>query len=239
MPAAIDLNSLKLPDECQGQDPTDNTTTSRDGSVTVYFRDLEQQLIRRIAGAEAVVGCIAWLTSESILRALAVLPAGASIVVQKEDFLRPDAGSKPGWATKLRSLYGRVPSIPERHAHSGLVSKLSVCSDPAIDPVRCVGNHNRNKAPAFPRMHNKFLVFCKVFKVAEQNYGRPMMKPYAVWTGSFNLTKNASMSLENAVVLTDPAIVSAYFNEWGQVLALSESLDWESDWSEPEWRIGS
>lgn len=38
--------------------------------------------------------------------------------------------------------------------------------------------------------------------------------PYAVWTGSFNFTKNACASFENAVVLREPAIVKAFFEEY-------------------------
>jgi len=87
-------------------------------------------------------------------------------------------------------------------------------------------------------MHNKFLVFRKASGVDAES-GRPQLDPYAVWTGSFNFTRNATASLENALVLTDPAIVRACYQEWEQILALSELLDWESDWIEPEWRIGS
>ena len=65
------------------------------------------------------------------------------------------------------------------------------------------------------------------------------MKPYEVWTGSFNLTYNASASLENAIVVKHPEIVWAYYREWEQIEAISEPLDWKSEWSAPEWRIGS
>jgi phosphatidylserine/phosphatidylglycerophosphate/cardiolipin synthase-like enzyme len=139
----------------------------------------------------------------------------------------------------LRRLYESIKQLPERHRLGGLAGSLSVCCDPTIQPVRCVGNHNREKKPAFPRMHNKFLVFCDVLESGGDLYSGFEVKPYTVWTGSFNLTKNAAMSLENALVLTDPNIVRAYFREWEQILALSEPLDWGSDWCEPEWRIGT
>jgi phosphatidylserine/phosphatidylglycerophosphate/cardiolipin synthase-like enzyme len=66
-----------------------------------------------------------------------------------------------------------------------------------------------------------------------------MFRTGAVWTGSFNLTFNAQQSLENAVLLREPALVEAYFHEFGQIMAISEQLDWESDWVEPEHRIGT
>jgi len=35
------------------------------------------------------------------------------------------------------------------------------------------------------------------------------------------------------------ACSSAYADEYGHILALSETLDWNSEWIEPEWRIGT
>jgi phosphatidylserine/phosphatidylglycerophosphate/cardiolipin synthase-like enzyme len=67
----------------------------------------------------------------------------------------------------------------------------------------------------------------------------PQIIPERVWTGSFNLTDNSANSLENAVVLESRSLAQAYFHEWAQVVAISEQLDWTSDWIEPEWRIGS
>jgi hypothetical protein len=51
-------------------------------------------------------------------------------------------------------------------------------------------------------------------------------------------TENANRSLENAVLIED-CETSAYYREWERILALSEPLDWESEWGAPEWRIGS
>ena len=116
---------------------------------------------------------------------------------------------------------------------------LSVASDPIIQPVRCIGNHNRDKKPAFPRRHNKFLVFCDTHETGADLDYDCVVRPYAVWTGSFNFTRNAAMSLENALVLTDSSVVTAYFKEWGRILAVSELLDWKSEWCEPQWRIGT
>jgi phosphatidylserine/phosphatidylglycerophosphate/cardiolipin synthase-like enzyme len=105
--------------------------------------------------------------------------------------------------------------------------------------IGCVGNHNREKKSAFPRMHNKFLLFCNVSESTSDLDYRFEVKPDTVWTGSFNLTRNAAMSLENALAITDPTVVQTYFREWEQVLALSEPLDWSSDWCEPQWRVGT
>ena len=118
---------------------------------------------------------------------------------------------------------------------------LSVAGDPTLAPIRCVGNHNRDRVPAFPRMHNKFLVFCKI-EISEEKLYDPEPYPIVasrVWTGSFNLTDTATRSFENAVLISSDVIARAYFDEWAQILAISEPLDWTSDWIEPEWRVGT
>jgi hypothetical protein len=44
-------------------------------------------------------------------------------------------------------------------------------------------------------------------------------------------------SLENAVLLTDPDIAKANYQEWQEVAFISEPLDWEQDWVQPEWGV--
>ena len=39
--------------------------------------------------------------------------------------------------------------------------------------------------------------------------------------------------------IDDPAVVTAYYHEYEQIFALSEPLDWSSEYVDPEWRIGS
>ncbi len=115
------------------------------------------------------------------------------------------------------------------------MGQLSVCVDPTIQPIRCVGNHNKDKNSAFRRMHNKFLVFGDY---VEEKSGIEL-KLNEVWTGSYNFTTNAINSFENVVVIRSSEIAWAYYNEFCQMFALSEPLDWESDWCEPEFRIGT
>lgn len=206
--------------------------------VEVYFKDLEYHLVRKIREADIVVGCVAWLTHMDILGALSRLTA-ASIIVQKEDFLRPD--SKNLSMSDIRNAYNKVPYW-SRMGMGGVLGEMSVCGDPTIQGVRCVGAESSGQKKAHPRMHHKFLVFCK----HEPDPGAeimgimyPNVSPYAVWTGSFNFTYNAERSFENAVVLQDHKAVWAYFQEYLQVAALSEPLDYEHPWIEPEWRIGT
>ena len=96
------------------------------------------------------------------------------------------------------------------------------------EAIRCAGNLNTDKSPAMPRMHHKFMLFCNEKSI-----------PYKVWTGSFNFTQNGTRSLENAVVISEPEIVAAYWQEWAYVYAMSENLNWTQKWCSPaqaEWR---
>lgn len=237
------LNFRPIETDGQSCDISDNSIDTE--SVSVYFRNLEDKLIDCIGKWDVVVGCVAWLTNERILDALSNV--GCAIVVQKEDFLRPDIGSNSGWSYKLREMYERLSFPVDRYHVNGTVGRLSVLGDPVIQGVRCVGNYNYEKKPAFPRMHNKFLVFCTVTEYeipakSDDEFGGDYfwsLNPECVWTGSFNFTQNAIASLENAVILRNPLVAKAYYNEWSQIEAISESLDWDSVWCAPEWRIGT
>ncbi len=230
----------------QPSDLENYSTTSTDGKTFVFFKDLEDHLIRFIQEADVVIGCVAWVTSGPILKALSK-KKGVSIIVQKEDFLRPDLPFHDDWKRRLRQLYNNLPYCLNSRDLPGLNSLYGR----TIEPVRCVGDANMDKLPACPRSHHKFVLFCKAAEHCQCNECQEQLNfdkeylneeprddmmhihPYAVWTGSFNFTKNAVMSFENAVVLYDPNIVHAYYREYGQIAFLSESLDWTKSWMSP------
>ena len=226
----------------------DNSIVS--GNVKVLFRNLKENLCREIMKSHVVVGSVAWLTEPMILKTLS--KKTVSIIVQKEDFLRPDSIK-----VNLKKLYGNLNCEKiNRYYMPNMIGKLSLGSDPSMQPVRCAGIHNsQHQKTSIPRVHNKFVVFCEMKKNIqasqyeagdEEIEGDPFeyfppieIKPYAVWTGSFNFTNNATNSLENAVVIYDENIAKAYFQEYGQIYAISEPLDWTAAWVEPEYRIGT
>lgn len=207
-------------------------------TVEVLFRNQEQRLLEIIKSYEkgAIFGCVAWLTSTPILKALANCE-NVQIIVQKEDFLRPDIDTNniDKWKKELWQHYKDVTCNLNRFQFNEPIGNLSVCADPTVEGIRCVGNHNFEKKPAFPRAHHKFLVFCTI---ENDNY-----KPVALWTGSFNLTKNATQSFENVLYFTDMSgeneIINSFLKEHHQVFAISEQLNWENDWTTPEFRIGT
>jgi hypothetical protein len=267
--------AIELADSSEVAYFEDLSRAAPSGGVVVYFQQLEAHLIQAIRQADCVVGCVAWLTHPGILAALAAVPHGVQLIVQKEDFLRPDLGQEqtpsPAWRTQLQAQYAALQCSWDRYAFPPPLCDCSVASDPGIEPVRCVGNVNRDQAPAHPRMHHKFLVLCRVstryhpwavheigatwgseVSAAEPEAAhdwsaytlweweaRAVIVPSAVWTGSFNCTITATWSLDNALYLTIPAVVEAYYREWAQIAARSEPLDWQSEWAAPEWRIGT
>lgn len=210
--------------------------------VCAYFSDLEQHLIAHIRSSDAVVGCVAWLTSPATLKALAS-KMGTSVLVQKEDFLRPDLNNELAghWKDELRRLYDSIPPIrsPE-HFQAGWLEEQVKGSPVGLGQpiesvgIRCVG-HKRGPESAIPRMHHKFLVFLRRLADddSEVTEGAWPYSPYAVWTGSFNITTNGAASLENAIFIEDPSISEAYRKEWEHVLRLSEPLDWNSEYASP------
>jgi hypothetical protein len=228
----IDLNRLRVPVEHAKEAQRDNGL-SLTAPIEVIFRDHRSKLINEIGKYPVILGCVAWLTDYEILGALAGI-THVSIVVQKEDFLRPDSAGMP--KSRLRQLYDNLPSPMLRYSLPGGVSGLNYCGDPSIEAVRCVGNHNRERKSAWPRMHNKFLIFCDL---KERGDGNEIVTPRRVWTGSYNISQNAAQSWENAVLIDSDEVAEAYAREFCQILIFSEKLDWTSDWVEPEYRIGS
>ena len=85
------------------------------GLVEVVFRKHKPRLLRLFQEAReeglVCLGAVAWLTDFEILDAMATLPC--SVLVQKEDFLRPDSptgagAQRDGWRDILREHYEAV-----------------------------------------------------------------------------------------------------------------------------------
>lgn len=235
------LNSIPI----NGNPQVDHSQTSTSTGTCAYFKNLDAHLINHIKKAPAVVGCVAWLAHEKILAALADCVA-VSLIVQKEENLRPDYAVTRDYVRRMQDAYsklhGRLWRYDETIGYPYM--KAIYRRDAAIEAVRCTGYAppsldavNKTR----PNMHHKFLVFCKYETEKFMGYGGDPYEavngitPYGVWTGSFNFTFNGTMSFENAVYLTDPEIVYAYFMEWSQVAVISEPLSWQSSTVAPGW----
>jgi hypothetical protein len=240
------LNELEIISEVEENQPLKDFSLQLEypdfKKFEVCFKNVEEKLISKIHTFSdgAIFGCVAWLTSSRILKALSKCN-NVQIIVQKEDFLKPDLDSKDteDWRMRLKHEYEQLKCRLVRFDFRKPICNLSVCGDINVEPIRCVGNYNFEKKPAFPRSHHKFLVFCKLRK----NQTRIAYEPVAVWTGSFNFSLTATRSFENAVYMEADngyhPVMNAYLNEHHQIFALSENLDWESRWTVPQYRIGT
>jgi hypothetical protein len=209
----------------------------KSAQMVAHFGDLTGPAIEFIARSSVILGCVAWLTSYPILDALAKVD-DVALVVQKEDFLRPDLGATKAQKTGLRKRYDRLSCDIPRYSMPMPLSEMSYLSDPEVRAVRCAGHGNAPKSQAMPRMHHKFLVRC-VNQQTDGGSSPTDLRAEAVWTGSFNFSNNGAQSFENAVEIHDEVIAAAYLHEFARVASISEPLDWTSEWAEPTWRIGS
>lgn len=230
----MNLNDARIRTDCgHGELIEDPTCIEMQADVECVFRHLASRAINLIREHRYVVGCMAWLTNENILEELAK-KEGVSLIVQKEDFLRPDVGG-PSKA-RLRELYSRIPGL-NRQALP-ILREMSTGEASYLEPmaaVRCCGPVTRNRAS--PRLHHKFIVVGDVARFDDGKRGR--FAPQAVWTGSFNFTHTATRSLENAVIIQGRQVARSFLTEYTHAAALSEPLNWEHDYVEPEWRIGT
>jgi hypothetical protein len=196
----------------------DNSVTH--GDISIYFRNQLDKLVDYIKEADAVVGCIAWLASDKIITALQQVKHGVNIVVQKESWIKPHA-PKDEKLTPYEKYQLMQPYCP--------VDMKDVSDEIKKSAVRCCGVHGSWKGENIPRMHNKFLVFGEIRE--------GLFEPYAVWTGSTNMSHNSENSLENAIYIKNSDVARAYEKEWREILAISEGLDWKTDDCVPDIRF--
>ena len=195
-------------------------------AVEAVFRHVKHRLIEFIREADMVIGAVAWLTDADVLAALAQRPS--LLVIQKEDFLRPDMASvlMPQKKAALRAAYERLGTFDGTRVTAGPFSQGVPGVGAAMPAVLCFGSCLPGQMFRMPRMHNKFIVLLK-----ETAAG---FSPQAVWTGSFNFTELSRHSLENALIVRDPVIAEAYAAEAQAIYLLGEPLDWTLEWARPQ-----
>src|SRR3954468_14419777 len=148
-PPVVDLTQLTIDNDCgPGAKQEDPSTAKPAVDTEVVFRQHRDRLLTLLAEYPYVLGCVAWLTDMRILDALATRE-GVSILVQKEDFLRPNLDGAADFAVTLRRAYDRLPTL-SRYGAPGIAPSLSVCCNDSAGPIRCVGNYNADKHPAWP-----------------------------------------------------------------------------------------
>ena len=200
----------------------------------LYIKDIKKELINKINIHDGpIVGNIAWLTDYDILEALS--KKTVQIIIQKEDFLRPDSINDNKFIKSIKKLYNKFSGFDNMNLFD---YHISVCGHVEIPGVTCLGNLNSEKNPAHPRAHNKFLVFCDYSEPDENNNSH--IVPKSVWTGSFNFTNNSGNSLENSIYFSGRNdIIKKYYEYYLHMLMCSEPLDFSWEWDSTTLRIGT
>lgn len=199
----------------------------RSGNITVHFRGIKEKLLSEIKESEIILGAVAWLTDHDILEEISKKPC--QILLQKEDFLRPDmeVSLSNGSKLKLKKAYDEISFDYTSMNFSNKIMELSYDDIFDIEPVRCFGYLTDKYRHCSPKMHNKFLIF------AEFDIDSKKIKAKKVWSGSANLTVISMHSLENAILIEDEIIATQYLKEYEYIYYLSESLNWDSTWASP------
>ncbi|WAC50559.1 hypothetical protein [Frigoribacterium sp. SL97] len=215
---AFDLNSLTSPTPARSSyDWTRRRRGASSGATTAHLGDIAGPLSEFLRGSEAVVGCVAWVTSTRLVDALVGRPV--SLVLTKEWHLR-SIDTKAS-SVRSRANLARLTGGLRRGDFPAPLSDIAGHDD--IEPVRVAGHIPRARTANSPLMHHKFVV--------RLEGGQPV----AVWTGSFNFTVNAESSFENAVEIHDPVIAAAFLAEWARVATVSEPLDFAGGKAAPSW----
>lgn len=149
----------------------DNKIENQVASISSYFRNLKDEIISNINKADAVFGCVAWLTHKEIIDAL-VRKENVSIVVSEQS-----APNKMQTLKKHRNWLKLAHLENKNNAFFAFLNQMYVgveepSSDNEIDSVRKIiprallptqnltTTNDQNDLDIL--MHNKFLVFAKI-----------------------------------------------------------------------------
>lgn len=153
----MNLNNILVKDGCEMKSQNNFSNKGINNDIEVYFKNIESIIIEKIKKYNNVIGCVAWLTNKNILKELSKKKE-CIIIIQDEDFLRPDNnfdGDNSKWKKKIFKSYKKLEKNDITFLNLGLDINTNGFTQTGIR--RC-GNINNRKLPAFPRMHNKFII---------------------------------------------------------------------------------
>lgn len=203
----------------------DNSYSCAD--ITIHFRNIKQALIEFIDQSDILLGAVAWVTEKEVLEAL--IKKQSQLVIQKEDFLRPDLKQTLSEKERnlLQFLYGQFKFSYSTLHFSNDIFTLSKDDIYELEPIRAFGYLTQKLRYCTPKMHNKFLISASFDPQTKK------VIPHKVWTGSANFTAMSMYSLENAITINHSAIAKHYMREYESIYALSDKLDWKTIWTSP------
>jgi len=189
---------------------------SLQSGTEVHFRNLESVLLRELEKCDIVLGCVAWITSKPILEELT--RHTTCLILDHKVPSMPEHRKEAYEALQCQNKEPIYEML--RNGHGWEEYFCYTTEDGTPIPKTMYGDWNfeaglyRVDGGKFRYMHHKFLILLK--RVGKCSCGKQLYEP-TVWTGSFNLTKNAKTGLENAVIIRDPAICAAYLCEFLEI----------------------
>jgi len=251
------LHGLKVPFENEHGLPLlhgqmDHGTTANGCSVEVVFRDIKERLVEYITqqvkrfdvGNISIVGCMAWLTDANFINFLIENEVAASIIINKKRTYHNSHllnRISPFWLESkvTRNLWSTVFDSRPRNTCEKWQAVTCCGYMPPLDTTDSDEKERLKKRRTPNLMHNKFLVF---IRSKYQPYSEPFeegfhesyaYEPFAVWSGSINLTDASSGHFENSLIITNELIANAYWAEWGKIALLSEPLSSQEEQPQP------
>ena len=210
--------------------------------VVVHFQNIREHLRAYIKEAHYCIGAVAWLSDLDILDDLRN-KKGVHIIIQNDtmatrrnrfdrfrEILRAKYRALPffPWAEWEKAYPSAMPAAMSKNPPSRICEK-DTCSIRIAGKRICKSNNSNTNTKTITlqkagggvqeseqqaMMHHKFLFYLNERGII-----------YAMSTGSYNFSKNASNSYENLLYISDDRVARAYFDEYLEVLSHSMPLN--------------
>lgn len=203
----------------------------RETATAGYWPDQEPRPV--------AIGCVPWLTDQSIASALAGL-GGCCIVVDKQ---QPDYAAVRYLAehgSSLSSVYLSAfadRGLPDQDGSPPVIGPSSGMMPPVdLGPVRVVGWRKADDGRPRPMLHAKLLVLGVATFQEDDEFGQEIFSfdPKTVWLGSANWTMAGRSHIEFGLWSTDPQLVERTFKYLESLLTFSEPRGSSTAGPEPQ-----
>ena len=182
--------------------------------ITDKIHDHLRDILNTYGQNRIIIGCVAWLTSETLISSLAKA-SKVSLLVNHQDF------QKWGFGTVTREKYKVLPkfNVPFKDVWGEKIETPLNLLPESYEAVRCVGGIDNSttgkNAVMVPLMHAKFIVIC------DDNHF-----PRWLWHGSMNFTENSQSNLEMVAFFDDPTFALHAFNFFSKVFLESKPVQY-------------
>lgn len=172
----------------------------RSGVVQCIFNEIDTFIVGQIQSHDLAVGCTAYWSPDSPIIAALQAKEIYSLVVSRES------------SKEIKPPSGNFPIDLLRDLETELYGSVGIRPDAEVRAVEYIAKQEIGDR-YFPRLHSKFLVLMD--RVGSGYMARKVI------TGSYNFSRNASVSFENVVCIEDEGIAFAYLRHWYQAVLVA------------------